>query len=62
MEVGCERILNYRLAQATTLRLEEGNNGASLSTGSHTDLREHQPTEGDAASLGEAESALSDAL
>ena len=42
--------------------LEERLLGVSLSTGSHTDLREPQPTEGDAASLGEAESALSDAL
>ena len=42
--------------------LEERLLGASLSTGSHTDLREPQPTEGDAGSRGEAESALSDAL
>jgi len=42
--------------------LEERLLGASLSTGSHTDLGQPQPTQGDAASLGEAESALSDAL
>jgi hypothetical protein len=41
--------------------LEERLLGAPLSTGSHTDLREPQPTEGDAGALGEAESALSDA-
>jgi len=41
--------------------LEERLLGASLSTDSHTDLREHQPTSSDAAPPSDTESALSDA-
>jgi hypothetical protein len=41
--------------------LEERLLGASLSTASHTDLRELQPTSSDAGTLSETESALSDA-
>src|SRR5207248_10744066 len=40
--------------------LEERRLGSSLSTGSHTDLRERQATSAEAGSLDEAESALSD--